>query len=154
MRRIQVLFFLFALATVQGMCPPGSIQGLSKWKCYKLVTYAGVAYFLDAESACRDYGGSLTSVADAFENAFLKDMLKVVAPGNDIWIGGTNIISPGRWNWTDGKPFAYTNWETNQPGTSSGQCLAMSVDSGTWHAVGCASITKWSICEIGSINGC
>lgn len=124
-RRVQ-LFLLIIATTVRGRCPPGSVQGLIADKCYKLVTFSDPSYFLDAEAACTDYGGHLTSVNDAFENAFIKgtgqrlyrggsmnflDMLKVVPPHNDIWVGGTNIISPGRWNWTDGKPFTYTNWD-------------------------------------------
>ncbi|PIO55428.1 hypothetical protein TELCIR_23186, partial [Teladorsagia circumcincta] len=40
-----------------------------------------------------------------------------------LWLGGRQRDYPSNkaWSWTDGKPFAYTNWDEPEPNNQKGE---------------------------------
>ncbi|KAH7680223.1 C-type lectin, partial [Aphelenchoides avenae] len=108
MTRLCTVFALLAVltaASAKSYCPPNAFQGLTPNDCYTAGTLART--FDESETLCAVNGGNLASVSSAFQNALLA---KVAASGKTTYyqLGG-KLIS-GKWTWTDGSSFAYTNW--------------------------------------------
>jgi flagellin-like hook-associated protein FlgL len=66
----------------------------------------------DAESK----GGHLATVGSAAEWAEIAP----IASGSTVWLGATDESSEGTWEWVDGTPFTFSNWEAGQPDNISG----------------------------------
>ena len=67
---------------------------------------------------------------------------------SDFWIGGTTLIDPPKWLWTDGTLFNYTAWSPSEPKNLTGEaCAAMSIADGTWSAQECFKL-KPSVCKV------
>ncbi|KAI7803590.1 putative macrophage mannose receptor 1-like [Triplophysa rosa] len=32
-----------------------------------------------------------------------------------VWVGGTDAVTEGQWQWSDGEPFSWTFWSPGQP---------------------------------------
>lgn len=48
------------------------------------------------------------------------------------------MASSGVWSWTDGKPFAYTDWKNDEPNLDPGMdCVQTEMVDGFWQAVNC-----------------
>jgi len=100
----------------KGECPDGWL--MFKGKCFghpkdKKLSWA------DAESYCQSWspGAHLASIRSAEEQKFVQDNF----PGN-IWLGGSDTTEEGRWTWSDGTAWIYSNWHSGQPSnTGSGQ---------------------------------
>ena len=68
----------------------------------------------DAFAACVNSGGTLAKITSTAE----QDILVAIAGGNDIWIGGTDRVTEGTWQWAAGGSFpptadadqAFENW--------------------------------------------
>jgi hypothetical protein len=111
---------------ILGQCPLGAYSGLES-KCYTL-PLSKMSWW-DAEQACWDVDGNLTSIADATFNNFVHNMTGNLA--NSFWAGATNVIN-GMWQWSDGTPFNYTNWQTGYEVKINRTCLAIQPSSGKW----------------------
>lgn len=103
----------------------------------------GLLTWPDAESAAIAAGGHLATVADAQENDWILQTFGMV--DEDLWIGLTDVDSPGTWVWTTSEPVGYTNWQAGQP--TGGQehfahmyNLAVTHTApGTWNDLGASS---------------
>ena len=74
----------------------------------------------EAEARSVDLGGNLASVNSENENVFLyKEFAS--KESNHTWIGGTDRLTEGVWEWSNGSSWGYTNWnaDTNEPNNSS-----------------------------------
>lgn len=87
------------------------------------------------------------------ENSFIKS--QYLSSKVDYWIGLSDSIEEGDWNWVDGtNSTGYTNWGNGQPNDSNGQDCAgirMGTYSNTnydaqWHDNSCLK-TKGFICR-------
>lgn len=109
MRRLFLL--LSAVVAVDGRCGTGYIQGPSLTDCYKFV--AKGAHWYAAEWRCVSLGGHLTSVSSALASSFLKEEVPSCCSGN-YWIGGSNDDQDSTWEWSDGTPFDYSDWDASE----------------------------------------
>ena len=66
----------------------------------------------DAHAIAQRYGGHLASINNQQENNLIANSIN---DGSRIWIGANDIAVEGTFVWTNGDPFNYTNWHTNQP---------------------------------------
>ena len=49
------------------------------------------------------------------------------------WIGGYDYNEGGVWKWTDGNPWQFENWDTNQPSNvNKKDYLAIDLRTGKW----------------------
>lgn len=140
-------FVLFTLCVVQvsALCPPGAMQGLTPFECYVPVRADGSWYM--AEQDCEARGGKLASSTTAFLNAFYAKMLLETYDDEDylVLLGGTSGAN-GKWRWSDGRNFTYTNWQTSPSNTAS-QCLALKAEDGQWLQRDC-SLGFPHLCEV------
>ncbi len=106
-----------------------------KWDnghCYEAVLAPGVSWD-QAQAQCVARGGHLATITSAEENAFVFSLvsgnpsfwfLDSFGNGLGAWLGGYQTSSSagpaGGWRWVTNEPFAYTNWETGQPGDMEG----------------------------------
>ena len=83
-----------------------------------------------ARSTCRSHhNGDLASIQDLKTNNFVAR----VAPGF-VWIGASR--GSGRWQWSDGSPWHYTNWAHGQPGNEMYVAMTWRGDFGLWYTFG------------------
>lgn len=101
------------LRYASAVCPQGSLQGLNQDDCY---LYLPPASWLNALEDCSSRGGHLTSIPNAFVNAFLPTLPKHTCGtpySNDIhsyWVGASAGLSSQNWTWCDGSEFSYIDW--------------------------------------------
>lgn len=110
---IRILFFVANLSiilSVPSVCPNGTITDPNSNNCYKFVS--DNTSFNNSEEYCTGIGGHLASVSDAFSNTFIANQAQKFFGNTDtyLWLGGTASLNPGKWSWTDGTNFTYTNW--------------------------------------------
>ena len=67
----------------------------------------------DAEAYAQGMGGHLVTINDAAENEWLRSTF--VGSGQTWWIGLTDQVVEGTWEWSSGEAVGYTNWATGQP---------------------------------------
>lgn len=90
----------------------------------KTAVYNGHSYYFynipvtwyEAEIISKHLGGHLVSITSADENNFAKSL----AGDSSCWIGATDSESEGRWKWTSGEAFTYSNWRSGEPNNDQG----------------------------------
>jgi Ca2+-binding RTX toxin-like protein len=65
-----------------------------------------------AQAEARLLGGNLVTINDAAEQTWLYNTF-----GNNqsLWIGFTDKYTEGTWQWINGEPVTYTNWQAGRP---------------------------------------
>uniref|UniRef100_A0A914Y5Q3 C-type lectin domain-containing protein n=1 Tax=Panagrolaimus superbus TaxID=310955 RepID=A0A914Y5Q3_9BILA len=134
-------------------CPTGTNASFTNPNnCYLFVSKK--LEFITAEGYCRENGGHLTSISNAFDNMFLSQEAASNIKNNtegDFWIGGTNELIPGTWTWMDGSPFTFTDWMKGQPeNVSISNCAVSSILTSLWTAEDCFK-SKTFVCLIPSL---
>lgn len=102
-----------------------------------------------AQTAAQDLGANLASIQDQTENDALQQALIDAGFGNAVvWIGGhfpTAAHGPDDFEWFDGSPTGYTNWNPGEPNNNSGvpgvneNCMQMVVNNGQWNDLVCGA---------------
>jgi len=92
----------------------------------------------EAERACEEKGAGLVWVTNAYEN----EMLRTTYVASEFWIGLTDVLEEGQFQWTQGKGgLRYKNWQggkTSPVGWAKDRnCVQMNSD-GTWSNVPCS----------------
>ncbi|RCN48327.1 lectin C-type domain protein [Ancylostoma caninum] len=116
-------------------------------RCY--IFTSEPAPFALAEQNCINLGGHLVSISNAFENDIISDNAKTALSSTnatDFWIGASDLVTTGKWAWTDDSNFLYTNWAAGQP-QSGKDCASSRLNDGRWLANGC-SVTKAYACAV------
>jgi hypothetical protein len=141
---VYLPLLVLQLLSVRGECPQGSVVGVHPDDCYVL-TLAAMAWS-EAESNCTNqYGGNLISIENANVNGFLKSISPLLAVS--FWSGGNNIDG-GKWLWSDGTLFKYTNWEIGYPINESMFCVVIETNTGKWTTHSCIEDVRPFICKV------
>ncbi len=69
-----------------------------------------------ARAAAEALGGHLVTINDAAEDAFLSTHFA----GRRYWIGLSDRVVEGQYQWDSGDPVTYTNWKTGEPNDPTG----------------------------------
>ena len=71
----------------------------------------------EALEACHEAGyDSLASIPDALVDGVLTDLASpLTAEAHNIWIGATDEVVDGTWEWLDGTPWSYEDWSEDEP---------------------------------------
>ena len=91
-----------------------------KGSCYKL--YEEAKSWDDARAVCdtdtpADSTGDLASVTTNDMQMFMVTLIQARAR---LWIGGIKVAGQSVWEWSDGTPWGYDNWETGQQNNTDG----------------------------------
>ena len=68
----------------------------------------------DAKIYAENLGGYLATITSQDENDFVWDNLGASGP-DFIWLGGTDEVTEGTWQWVTGEAWVYENWGPGQP---------------------------------------
>uniref|UniRef100_A0A914YAM4 C-type lectin domain-containing protein n=1 Tax=Panagrolaimus superbus TaxID=310955 RepID=A0A914YAM4_9BILA len=136
---LLLLIFVSIFALSSSSCSSNSIQWNSK--CYTL--YTNNTQFVTAAYFCKNIGGDLVSIHDAFVNSLLNDYVSNHVHDVfklDFWTGASKMFTPNTWTWLDGTPFDYNVWDVMEPRNATwANCTAVFVPSGKWSALDCTT---------------
>ncbi|XP_040023036.2 macrophage mannose receptor 1 [Gasterosteus aculeatus] len=133
--------------TIPLSCPPGWTPAGKRSVCFKVYkkSTAEKKSWQEAQDFCKDIGGQLMSVhtEEDLSNARLQS-------GDPAWIGlrlGTNAA----FEWVDGSPFGFSNWDFGEPNNHNDNehCAEVRSYYGRhWNDAFCENYKDW-ICQIG-----
>ena len=105
--------------------------GVQAWVWH---TYGGSEYSLTnnpttwelAENEAVSAGGHLVTINDSYEETHLIAFAYASNLEGDrlLWIGFTDKVTEGNWQWISGQPVTYTDWGPGQPDDSWGEDYA------------------------------
>ncbi|BFZ06471.1 hypothetical protein BsWGS_09509 [Bradybaena similaris] len=117
-------------------CDSGWITVPNTDSCVQFNT--NVVTWMDARSACRSVGADLASIASGPEQVFL------VAQSYNLisdffWIGANEMSPQNGWQWADGSPLSFLNWDDQEPNDegATSLCAGFAKQSGRWVALFC-----------------
>lgn len=137
----------FNAATAQSGCASDCVTTLPADAGTYLGSFDGHHYMLssvdtdwnNANTIATNLGGQLVSINSSAENTFLNSVLTSGSP----WTGGfQNPSNPGYnepgggWEWLDGSPFLYSNWNIGEPnngGAGNEQNIQFLSGGGSWN---------------------
>ncbi len=128
-------------------CPPQeNMEGyiyMGRYKGHQYYCSVGAGNWQQGQAMAENIGGYLACINDAAENATIADFLQ----GQYAYIGFTDRVSEGNYQWVSGDPIAYTNWETNQPNNLNNQDYVQMLPNGKWDDVD-GTVSKEFIIEV------
>ncbi|XP_071505817.1 macrophage mannose receptor 1-like [Diadema antillarum] len=128
-------------------CGSGWIYDASSGSCYKYDRE--YRSWQEADLQCRSEGGRLTSLSNYLENEFVQRYAYYFFDKgvNSFWVGLHASNLEYGFQWSDGAPLAYLNWQDGEPNNAGGEdCVEMYADSGRWNDLACSNARN-SICK-------
>jgi hypothetical protein len=99
---------------------------------YKL--YVSSGDWTTANAAAEALDGYLVTLTSQAEQDWVK--ANVGYWSGDLWLGCTDAGHEGTWTWVTGEPWAWANWNTNEPNNSGGaEHVAEWYSSGKWNDI-------------------
>ncbi|KAG5264400.1 hypothetical protein AALO_G00253380 [Alosa alosa] len=141
MIRLILVIMVLHVGTIAGLTPCPN-QAYPHWFKLGDVCARYFAYefnFADAETRCggEAAGGHLISIHD--EQTSEDVQILTGSSYTRVWIGGFKIPHSGKFVWTDGSNWDYTNWVQGEP-NGNGDCVQINYDTpGKWDDVQCWS---------------
>jgi len=103
-----------------------------------------------AQAMALSLGGSLVSIEDVAENAWVRSQLATYNGGNrELWLGLSDAAVEGQWAWDSHEAMTYQNWapgEPNNGGGSNEDFAILGIDS-RWRDVG-SNYSAFGVVEI------
>ncbi|MCX6257930.1 MAG: choice-of-anchor D domain-containing protein [Bacteroidia bacterium] len=82
-----------------------------------------------ANAACQAAGGHLVTISSTAENNYVTNI-----PGGSKWLGLTDQVTVGVWQWVTGEPVTYTNWNSGEPNNPGAEDYTQSnVNGNMWN---------------------
>ncbi|XP_040911920.1 macrophage mannose receptor 1-like [Toxotes jaculatrix] len=110
-----------------GYCPTNSKEHWNKdtttGAYYQLNTQSALTWF-QAETSCKQQGASLLSITDPHQQAYVTALLATAGQGHKLWTG-LNLDPEHGWQWSNGKPYRYLNWDSGHPLPNPGHNCAI-----------------------------
>jgi len=73
----------------------------------------------EAKAYCESIRGHLTTITSQAEQDFIEGLIENQTK-NIYWLGGTDEVHEGYWEWVTGEPFEYSNWASWEPDNGGG----------------------------------
>ncbi|KAF1761300.1 hypothetical protein GCK72_009556 [Caenorhabditis remanei] len=150
MIRYHSLLLLILPVIVNAQCDLGSVYNSDKNVCFTF--YNSSVDFKTAESICTASSGHLASVHNTIDNNYLaKQAQQYISANGVIWLGAKstspNVTDPNSWNWSDGTPFDYQNYQSGEPTSlETTACMQFSAANSKWKTASCINYAPF-ICE-------
>ena len=105
----------------------------------------------NARKHCVSLGGDLTSISDQAENNKIVALIDQSGIDELLWIGANDLRKEGTFTWSDGKAFAFSNWNPGEPNNYRGaeDCVHFHIKNSErrWNDYPC-SIVLGFICKL------
>ncbi|XP_037642854.1 macrophage mannose receptor 1-like [Sebastes umbrosus] len=100
-------------------------EDITSGEYYQLNTYSALTWH-QAEVSCKQQVSSLLSITDPHQQAYVTALLGAVGrgQGDKLWIGMSQNPEHG-WQWSNGRPYRYLNWDSGHPLPTPGQTCAI-----------------------------
>ncbi|XP_067038773.1 uncharacterized protein [Acropora muricata] len=97
----------------------------------------------NAHSTCKNLGGELFSVTNAYEQRFLENFTNI-----ESWLGYRDKSRDGTWSWSDSSLSVFTNWDssTKNDNGKGRDCVVLNAEEGKWKDAPCKE-TKEYLCK-------
>lgn len=97
----------------------------------------------NAHSTCKNLGGELFSVKNAYEQRFLENFTNI-----ESWLGYRDKSRDGTWSWSDSSLSVFTNWDssTKNDNGKGRDCVVLNAEEGKWKDAPCKE-TKEYLCK-------
>ena len=87
----------------------------------------GSMLWTDAKQACINMGGHLVTSTSLAENNFLFSLWP------NGWIGLTDEVNEGVWQWVTGEPYSWSYWNSGEPNNAGNEDYIQFVGGGRWN---------------------
>ena len=87
----------------------------------------GSMTWTDAKQACINMGGHLVTSTTLAENNFLFSLWP------NGWIGLTDEVWEGTWQWVTGEPYSWSYWNGGEPNNAGNEDYIQFVGGGRWN---------------------
>ncbi|XP_070535732.1 macrophage mannose receptor 1-like [Ptychodera flava] len=117
--------------------------------CYRFAAN-DIVDWSTAEQTCVKSGGHLLSISGITEQTFINARMYGMT-SSVFWVGANDRTDEGGWQWSDGTPYAFVNWNSGEPndynhGSTGEDCVEIIVNSGLWNDHRCDQLIGY-ICE-------
>lgn len=138
-----------------GFCPVKSSDCEAFWdkdpltnSCYQF-NFQSALSWAEAWTSCLQQDANLLSINEIHEQTYINGLLTGYT--STLWIGLNDINVNGGWQWSDGSPLKFLNWESDQPGNSEEEnCAVIRTElSGAWQTRDCYNAMPY-VCKKGS----
>ncbi|KAL4221801.1 hypothetical protein ACF0H5_020055 [Mactra antiquata] len=145
LRLVVCLALTYVCAALNANCPVHLVKNeyLQQYgsSCYEFVLDQADTWHY-AQATCRAKGGHLVDIHTYGEEGFIYNACQSLGFHGDkgVWIGLTDEVTEGIWEWTSGKPVTFNSWASGQPGMLSGSedcALLQYSEHGNWHDYPC-----------------
>lgn len=92
--------------------------------------------WFEAQEVATSAEGNLVYITSQEEEDFVNGLIRnQSAPKFYYWLGATDDIEEGVWQWTNGYPLTYTDWAEGEPNASfeDEDYLVLTTDTGKWN---------------------
>jgi hypothetical protein len=106
--------------------------------------------WVEAQASCETEGMNLATIDDAAEDGWLFDTVNSHDAGR-WWFGYNDRTDEGTWEWVDGTPQGYENWEASEPNDANDgeDCAQLNrFPTGEWNDEACDIVYAF-VCESG-----
>ncbi|XP_053309219.1 C-type mannose receptor 2 isoform X2 [Spea bombifrons] len=134
-----------------GFCPVKSDDCEAFWdkdpltqSCYQF-NFQSALSWSEAWTSCRQQNAHLLSITEIHEQTYINGLL--TGYSSTLWIGLNDLDTNGGWQWSDGSPLKFLNWESDQPNNSEENCAVIRTESsGAWQNRDCGNALPY-ICK-------
>lgn len=113
----------------------GAVMFNNHW--YKIIENPSITDWNEAQQYCTLLNGYLATITSKAENDFIYNYLTSDVGYESAYIGFSDHLNEGDWQWVTGEEVTYTNWHQNEPnGESSNEDYGMfyyKYSDGTWN---------------------
>ncbi|XP_071494562.1 C-type lectin lectoxin-Thr1-like [Diadema antillarum] len=143
MGRYFAVIFILAACTVQWCASSSCCETFWMQRgsfCYRVI--GSPLNWLDAGTACRNYGGELASIQDGAENTFVYDLWRTQtrSPSGGFWIGLNDVSNENNFAYSDGTAYDYQHWAPGEPNNDDNEdCIHLWKNTKEWNDRECSS---------------
>ncbi|XP_013387112.2 macrophage mannose receptor 1-like [Lingula anatina] len=123
-----------------------NLTGANRGSCY-IVSEKGASWS-DARHTCNSTGGTLLTINDQVEQAYISAKLSSMVANSEYWIGLSNV-NDGIYVWDSDTRVLFTNWDKKHTGNDIDRCVAITKsprNTGEWSGRACSETIPF-ICE-------
>ncbi|KAM4692595.1 C-type mannose receptor 2 [Rhinophrynus dorsalis] len=133
-----------------GFCPVKSDDCAAFWdkdpltqSCYQF-NFQSALSWTEAWMSCWQQDAHLLSINEIHEQTYINGLLTGYT--STLWMGLNDLDTNGGWQWSDGSPLKYLNWENDQPSNSEEENCAVirTESSGAWQNRDCGNALPYA----------